>query len=260
MGILNITADSFYDGGLYQNEEGQVARCRRMLEEGAAIVDVGAMSTRPGAGELTAREEAEKLIPAIRLLVAEFPGILLSADTYRQEVAEAALKAGAVMINDISGGGFDPAMLPFIAANQIPYILMHSPSKPLTMQQDPRYQDVLAEVMQFFGRQLDFLLSRGARDIVLDPGFGFGKTVAHNYTLLRNLHVISSLGFPVVAGLSRKSMINKVLGTTAQEALNGTTALNILALDQGAGILRVHDVAEAIQAIDLHHQYKKPEA
>jgi dihydropteroate synthase len=256
MGILNITPDSFYDGGFYESAGAQMEQVRFMLNDGASLIDVGAMSTRPGAAEISLEQESARLIPAIRMLTESFPGIRLSVDTYRAKVAEKALKAGAVMVNDISGGTFDPAMIPFIASNGIPYVLMHTQGRPRNMQNAPHYEDVVSEVKQFFGRQLDALFSRGATDVILDPGFGFGKSIHHNYVLLRRLPELAELGLPIMAGLSRKSMIYNALESTPSMALNGTTAANILALIQGASLLRVHDVKEAMECITIFRRFQ----
>jgi len=256
MGILNLTPDSFYDGGSYPDEASRIQQVGRMLQEGAAIIDLGAMSTRPGAPEISEAEELARLLPMLRKLVEHFPGICISVDTYRARVAEKALAEGAMMVNDISGGTFDPEMIPFIAGARVPYVLMHIQGKPRSMQEAPQYQDVVTEVMQHFGHRLGELFRRGATDVVLDPGFGFGKDIVHNYSLLRSLPLLTSLGLPVMAGVSRKSMINKVLGTTPSTALNGSTAVHMLALMGGASLLRVHDVKEAMEAIRIFQAYR----
>lgn len=256
MGILNISKDSFYDGGKYASDEERLNTCRRMLSEGAEIIDIGAMSTRPGATEISAAEEIEILSPVLEMLIKEIPAIKISVDTYRTAVAEEAAKKGAVIINDISGGTFDKNMPAFIADSQLAYILMHIQGRPRTMQQSPAYTDVVIEVMQFFGKQLDAFFSRGATDIILDPGFGFGKTLEHNYQLLNRLHAFQSLGLPILVGISRKSMINQLLHTTPETALNGTTAAHMLALMQGASILRAHDVKPATEAIRIFEAFK----
>lgn len=257
MGIMNLSPDSFFDGGFYPDLDRQIGQCARMLEEGAAIIDVGAMSTRPGAEEIPEETEIARLIPLLEALMVAFPGIRISVDTYRQKVAEAAVKKGAVMINDISGGAFDPHMPDFIAESGTAYVLMHTLDKPRSMQHQPQYDNVSNAVMQFFGRQLDLFLSKGARDIILDPGFGFGKTLEHNYILLQDLPAICSLGFPVLAGISRKSMIYKTLDVSPSEALPGTLAAQTIALMQGAAMLRVHDVAEAMQSIRIFETFTK---
>lgn len=256
MGILNLTPDSFFDGGLYQDESARIERCRIMLDEGADIIDVGAMSTRPGSEEISEKDEINQVIPLIKTLCAEFPGIRISTDTYRTRVAEEAVRAGAMMINDISGGTFDSRMIPFVATAHIPYVLMHIQGKPRDMQIDPHYDNVVTEIMRFFGKQLEALFSQGSTDVILDPGFGFGKTLEHNYTLLRKLSAFCGLGQALLVGISRKSMINKVLGTTPEEALNGTTAAHMLALNEGASILRVHDVKQAREAISIFRAFR----
>lgn len=248
MGILNITPDSFYDGktvGLYDG------RVEQMLREGAYIIDLGAVSTRPGASEVSQAEEMTRLLPVLKKIRKEYPGIIISIDTYRAEIAKIAAGEGADMINDISGGTFDPLMLPAIAHLRIPYIIMHIQGTPLTMQVNPVYEDVAKEVSGFLSGQAQKLLESGHDQLILDPGFGFGKTVEHNYILLENLDILAKTGYPVLAGLSRKSMINRVLKIKPEEALNGTTVLNTIALLKGASILRVHDVKQAVEAIKL---------
>ena len=251
MGVLNVTPDSFYDGGRYTAEEQVLEQTRRMLEEGAAFIDVGGMSSRPGAQIISIEEELQRVIPVIKLIKKHFPEALISIDTIRGQVARQAADAGAVMINDISAGKFDPVMFPTVAELGLPYVLMHMQGKPADMQKDPVYENVTLEVLDFFIRQVGTLRELGVKDIILDPGFGFGKTVAHNYQLLRDLAVFNMLDCPTLAGVSRKSMICKVLGVKPAEALNGTTAVNTLALLGGAHILRVHDVKEAREAIEI---------
>ncbi len=251
MGILNVTDDSFFDGGRYLSNQQITDRVGEMLTAGAMIIDIGALSTRPGTSGGTAEEEEDKLLPVIDAVSAQFPDVLISADTYRVSVAKAAIRAGASMINDISGGTMDTGMLEYISTTDAAYVLMHIRGTPLTMQRNPTYKEVVTEVKAFFEKQLSILTSKGKENIILDPGFGFGKEVIHNYQLLGNLEVFKSLGFPVLAGLSRKSMINKVLKISPADALNGTTVLNTIALMKGANILRVHDVKEAIEAVKL---------
>lgn len=251
MGILNVTDDSFFDGGRYLNNQQITDRVGEMLVAGAAIIDIGALSTRPGTKGGTTQVEEEKLFPAIELVSTKFPDVIISADTYRVPVAKAALSAGASIINDISGGTMDEGMLDFISRTDAAYVLMHIQGTPFNMQQNPIYKDVVTEVKTFFEKQLSILTAKGKENIILDPGFGFGKEVFHNYLLLRNLEVFQSLGFPVLVGLSRKSMINKVLDIGPSQALNGTTVLNTIALMHGANILRVHDVQEAVEAVKL---------
>ena len=247
MGILNVTEDSFYDGGKYRTEEAVRERAAQILSEGGDIIDIGAMSTRPNALEISEEEESSRIVSAVKLIRESFPDAVLSIDTYRAAVAEAAVEAGADMINDISGGTFDDEMIPTVGRLQVPYCLMHTPAKPAVMQQHTDYKDILAEMLQFFGRQIAKLHEHSVHDIILDPGFGFGKTLEQNYFLMKNLEVFLELGYPLLVGISRKSMIYKLLGTTPDQALTGTTVLNTFSLMKGADILRVHDVKEAVE-------------
>lgn len=247
MGILNVTADSFYDGGRYVNDEAIGQRAAQILSEGGDIIDIGAMSTRPNAIEIPESEEIAKISNATRLIRDKFPEAVISIDTYRASVANAALEAGADMINDISGGTFDPEMIPTIGKWQVPYCLMHTTAKPADMQQHTNYEDILADMLKFFGTQIEKLHEHFVHDIIIDPGFGFGKTLEQNYFLMENLTVFHQLGYPLLVGISRKSMIYKLLGTSPDDALNGTTVLNTIALMKGASILRVHDVKEAVE-------------
>lgn len=252
MGILNTTPDSFFDGGRFADENAVLARVRKMLAEGAAIIDVGGVSTRPGAAEVSEREELQRVIPVVASVKKHFPDAVVSIDTWRSKVAHEAVEAGAAMVNDISAGRFDPGLFETVAALDVPYILMHMQGTPQTMQQNPHYENVVHEVLDFFIEKLEKLRRLGIKDIVLDPGFGFGKTVEHNFQLLKNLAVFENvLNLPVLAGISRKSMICKVLKVNPEHALNGTTALHVEALRQGARILRVHDVKEAAEVISL---------
>ena len=254
MGILNITPDSFFDGGRYTDEKEMLHHVEKMIGEGAAIIDVGAQSTRPGATLLTAEEESARLAPALKTLRTTFPGAVFSVDTFYAEVAKMAVNEGAGLINDISGGSIDDNMFDTVAALQVPYIVMHMQGTPQTMQKDPHYNDVVKEVFDIFIDRVSRLRSKGVDDIIIDPGFGFGKNTEHNYALLNHLELFSMLDCPLMAGLSRKSMINKVLNTKAADALNGTTVLNTIALLKGAKILRVHDVKEAVEAVKLVKQ------
>lgn len=247
MGILNVTSDSFYDGGRYVNEDSILQRATQILSEGGNIIDIGAMSTRPNAIEIPESEEISRIENSTRLIRTQFPEAVISIDTYRAAVAEAALNAGADMINDISGGTFDPEMIPTVGKWQVPYCLMHTTTKPDTMQQNTHYDDILADMLRFFGNQLEKLHEYSVHDIIIDPGFGFGKTLEQNYFLMNNLEVFHQLGYPLLVGISRKSMIYKLLETTPDNALNGTTVLNTIALMKGAAILRVHDVKEAVE-------------
>ena len=252
MGILNTTPDSFFDGGRFVDEEAVVARVRKMLAEGAVVIDVGGVSTRPGAAEVSEREELQRVIPVVASVKKHFPDAVVSIDTWRSKVAQEAVGAGAAIVNDISAGRFDPRLFETVAALDVPYILMHMQGTPQTMQQNPRYENVVNEVLDFFIEKLEKLRRLGIKDIVLDPCFGFGKTVEHNFHLLKNLAVFEHvLNLPVLAGISRKSMICKVLKVNPEHALNGTTALHVEALRQGARILRVHDVKEAAEVIAL---------
>lgn len=252
MGILNVTPDSFFDGGKYTAEADVLKQTEKMLREGATILDIGGASSRPGAALVSEQDELSRVVPAIKAIQKNFPGTILSADTWRASVANAAVEAGASIVNDISAGNLDPKMFETVTELGVPYILMHMQGTPSTMQKKPHYEDVVTEVLDFFVQKIEALRAVGLKDIVLDPGFGFGKTQEHNYALLKNLHVFRNvLGLPVLAGLSRKSMIWKPLGITPAEALNGTSALHMIALQQGASILRAHDVREAVEVIRL---------
>jgi len=251
MGILNCTPDSFFEGSRV-NGEVLLETAHRMLEDGAEVLDVGGMSTRPGAEAVSVQEEMDRILPVIELLAQQFPHATISIDTYRSEVARAALDAGAFWVNDISAGDLDPGMFPLVAERNCPYVLMHMQGIPVNMQKDPSYKAVTADVMTYLFNKLQELRKLGVTDLVVDPGFGFGKALHHNYQLLRNLESFQSLQVPVLVGVSRKSMINKVLGTWPEEALNGTSILHAFALERGAQILRVHDVKEARQAVQLY--------
>lgn len=251
MGILNVTPDSFYDGGKLGNERALIDLAQKHVEEGATFLDLGAVSTRPKATHVSEEEERQRLIPALKLLRAEFPEAVISVDTFRSPIAAMAVEAGAEMINDISGGTMDTHMFETVAKLQVPYVLMHIKGTPEAMQENPTYEDVVKEVFTHLMHRAAELQQLGLHDLIIDPGFGFGKTVEHNYRLLKNLDQFSQLGHPILVGFSRKSMINRVLGTMPQEALNGTSVLNTIALMHGASILRVHDVKEAVEAIKL---------
>ncbi len=252
MGILNITSDSFYDGGKYLQPDAYLAQAEKMIQEGADILDIGAYSTRPGAAEVDETTEKERLTSAIAAIRKQFPEVLISADTFRASVAKKAIEAGANIINDISGGTMDEAMFDTVAELDVPYILMHIQGTPQTMQVDPQYKNVTQEVKNFFEERIEELNKKGLKKIILDPGFGFGKTIEHNYQLLREMDQFQSLGLPVLAGISRKSMIYKLLNIKAKDSLNETSILNTFALQKGAKILRVHDVKEAKQVVQLH--------
>jgi len=258
MGILNVTPDSFFDGGKYSSEKDILHQTEKMLYEGAAIIDIGAVSTRPGAKLLAEDEEWQRLEPVLKLLISHFPDAVFSVDTFRSKIADMAIQEGVQMVNDISGGMLDPQMPEIIARHKAAYIMMHMQGNPQTMQDNPHYENVVDEVKQFFENQLLIFRHAGVTDnIILDPGFGFGKSLEHNYQLMGNFKTFKSLGCPIMVGLSRKSMINKVLLTKPEEALNGTTVLNTIALLNGADILRVHDVKEARQAIELVQHFKQ---
>jgi len=258
MGIINVTPDSFFSGSRVVLEEEIIKTAARMIEEGADIIDIGGYSSRPGAAEITQEEERTRVITALKAISREFPEAVISIDTFRSGIAaEAVLEYGAGMINDISGGEADAKMFHVVSKLQVPYIMMHMQGVPGTMQDNPVYDDVVADILRWFGERIVTLQSMGVNDIILDPGFGFGKTAAHNFELLRNLSDFSITGLPVLVGVSRKSMIWKTLGITPDEALNGTTVLNTAALLNGADILRVHDVKEAVQAVKLTEKLKK---
>lgn len=257
MGILNITPDSFYKGSRFRTDEEILSAATRMLEDGADILDVGGYSSRPGAKEITVEEERTRVLKAVKLISRELPEAIISIDTFRAEIArEAVLECGAHIINDISGGEADNKMFSIVENLNVPYILMHMKGEPRTMQKNPVYDDVVADILKWFGERIFKLKSAGLRDIIIDPGFGFGKTIDHNFELLRRLGDFSIAGLPVLVGLSRKSMIWKTLEINADEALNGTSVLNALAVFYGADILRVHDVREAVQTIKLISKVK----
>jgi len=252
MGILNVTPDSFYDGGKYhQSEQRLLSQAEQMLQEGATILDVGGYSSRPGATDITLEEEKLRVVTAIELIAKQLPEANISVDTFRSEVAEEALLAGACMVNDISGGERDSKMFDIVARYQVPYVLMHMRGTPQTMKQLTDYENIIVELLDYFQRKVTQLRKRNVADIIIDLGFGFAKTIDQNYFLLKNLRAFQELGLPVLAGLSRKSMIYKRLRCSPDEALNGTTVLNTVALMNEASILRVHDVKEAKEAIHL---------
>jgi len=251
MGILNLTPDSFYDGGQYQNTEAAIMRAEQMIEEGATILDIGAVSSRPGSVTPELEEEWSRLRPALEEIRGAFPSTVISVDTYRSEIAARAVDYGANIINDISGGMMDEKMLSVVAPRQAAYVCMHMQGTPQTMQQQPQYEDVVSEVKSFFMERISAMSRAGVTNIILDPGFGFGKEVHHNYALMRELHQFVNLSFPVLVGVSRKSMISKFLDVPKAMTLNGTTAVNMAALMKGAKIIRVHDVKEAMQAVRI---------
>lgn len=252
MGILNLTPDSFYDGGRYPTEELALRRAEAILEEGGRIVDLGAVSTRPGAAPVSAETELERLLPAVKAIRRHFPEALLSIDTYRSDViARIVEETGGCIVNDISGGSLDGRMFETVARLGLPYILMHMQGTPQTMQQHPSYRDVVKEILLDLSEKVSTLKLLGVNDIIVDPGFGFGKNLEHNYELLNRLDAFRLFELPLLVGVSRKTMIWKLLGITPKESLNGTTALNTLALLGGADILRVHDVRQAVETVKL---------
>jgi len=251
MGILNVTPDSFYDGGRYTAVDTALIQAATMLEEGAAILDIGGMSSRPGAAILSSEMELHRVLPVVEAIAKRFPDAILSVDTIYSKTAKACVEAGAAIVNDISGGRLDGDLFQTVADLGVPYVLMHMKGLPGNMQGQAVYEDVVAEVLDFFIGGIGRLRALGVKDILLDPGFGFGKTAAHNFRLLNNLHVFQITGCPLLAGISRKSMIWKTLKITPEAALNGTTALHVVALQQGARILRVHDVRPAVETIRL---------
>lgn len=251
MGILNCTPDSFFDGGKYKDLTAIVNQVEKMLDEGATFIDVGAYSSRPGAKHISEEEELNRILPVIKLLKSEFPAILISIDTFRSEVANQCIHHGACIINDISAGDMDANMFPVIAKLQVPYIMMHMQGTPQNMQKKPIYNDVVSDLLYYFSKKIGELHELGLNDIITDVGFGFGKTVSHNYQLLKHLDLFKKLEAPMLVGMSRKGMLYKPLGITAETALNATTAANTVALLNGASILRVHDVKEAVEAVKI---------
>jgi dihydropteroate synthase len=258
MGIVNVTTDSFYSKSRHPSAGDAVNTAIQMFEEGAGIIDIGGLSTRPGADVIPEEEERRRVVTAIKLIRHELPHAILSVDTYRSTVAREAFYEGGVdMINDISGGTIDEGMIPLIVELNIPYVMMHIRGTPATMQENPVYNDVVTDIMQWYGLHIPQLLEAGVKDIIIDPGIGFGKSLEHNFAIINRLSEFRVLGLPVLAGLSRKSLVWRTLGCTPDESLNGTTALNMAALMNGADILRVHDVAEAVQTIILFEKLKE---
>lgn len=257
MGIINTTPDSFYEGSRHAETDDVLRTAEQMINAGATILDIGGQSTRPGSRWLGAEEEFSRVLPSIDAISRRFPETVISIDTFHAPVARRAVEAGALIVNDISAGSMDAALIKTVAELQVPYVLMHMQGTPRDMQQAPQYANVVTEVFDFLVRKTAELREAGVRDILLDPGFGFGKTISHNFQLLRKLEVFASIGMPLLAGLSRKSTIYKTLGTTAEEAVNGTTVLNTIALQKGATILRVHDVKEARECVLLLERYNQ---
>lgn len=257
MGILNLTPDSFFDGGKYLSELAIRERIQQIKSEGADIIDIGAYSSRPGADHISDEEELKRLIPTMEIVKRFHAKAIISIDTFRANVVEEITRCyGSIIVNDISGGNMDPDMYKVVAKYNLPYIMMHMQGTPQTMQQNPEYDDVTKDVFTFFEERIAQLKDMGHDQVIIDPGFGFGKTLEQNYKLLREMDAFLKLNVPILVGVSRKSMIYRYLDTSAQEALNGTTVINTLALNKGADILRVHDVKECRETVDLFDMYK----
>lgn len=251
MGILNITPNSFFDGGKYKTESEILSQVEKMLNDGATFIDVGAYSSKPNADAVTVEEELARIVPVVERIVNNFPEALLSIDTFRSEVAQACIEKGAAIINDISAGDLDDRMFEVVGKYNVPYIMMHMRGTPQTMQTMTDYDDIVKEILFYFSEKIAKARTFGINDLIIDPGFGFAKTVDQNYEIVRKLELFSSLELPLLAGFSRKSMIYKLLDTSADQALNGTTVLNIIGLNKGARIVRVHDVKEAVECVQL---------
>ena len=248
MGILNLTPDSFFDGGQYSGETDVLERVESMLNDGADIIDIGGQSTRPGAKMVSQEDEKKRVLPLLKSIVNEFPEAIISIDTFYGEIARASIGEGASIINDISAGSIDENMMPAVAEMKVPYVLMHMVGTPSNMQGSPQYNDVTSEVFKFFSKHINRLHEIGVKDIIIDPGIGFGKTVDHNLELIANLDMFQALEKPILIGLSRKSFTNKILNTSNKDQINSTVVLNTLALDRGANIIRVHVIKEAVEA------------
>ncbi|MFL9829525.1 dihydropteroate synthase [Flavobacterium sp. ST-87] len=251
MGILNITPNSFFDGGKYSSDDEIIAKAQKMLDEGATFIDVGAYSSKPSAEFVSEEEELSRIVPVVQLLLKHFPDILLSIDTFRSKVASACIDNGAAIINDISAGNLDDKMMEVIAKYNVPYIMMHMRGTPQSMQSLTQYDDIIKEILFYFSEKISKARSLGINDLIVDPGFGFAKTIEQNYEVMQKLELFHNLDLPLLIGISRKSMIHKTLEISAEEALNGTTFLNTIALTKGAQILRVHDVAAAVECVKL---------
>ncbi|WP_372642203.1 dihydropteroate synthase [Ancylomarina sp.] len=255
MGILNLTPDSFFDGGQYMHTDSILKRAKQISDEGADMIDLGAYSTRPGAEDIDVEEEWKRMQPALACIRKELPDAILSIDTFRSELVRRVVREfGACIVNDISGGTMDDQMFETVAELKVPYIMMHIKGTPQTMQTQAVYEDLMEEILQFFKERVNRLNDLGAKDIIIDPGFGFGKTLEHNYEIMAQLKDFKSLQLPLLIGISRKSMIYKLLDGEAKDSLNGTTALNMVALMGGAHILRVHDVKEAVECVKLYNK------
>lgn len=256
MGILNITPDSFFSESRIQTEEKILQTVEGMLKEGATFIDIGGYSSRPGAADVSAEEEMQRVLPAVELILKHHPDTLISIDTFRAEVAQKGIKSGAALINDISAGSLDENMMKVVAEFQVPYIMMHMRGTPQNMQEFNEYKDLTQEVIYYFSEKVAEARTYGINDIIIDPGFGFSKNITQNFELLNKMELLITLELPVLVGLSRKSTIYKTLNCNPGEALNGTTVLNTIALQKGAGILRVHDVKEAMEAVELVSRLK----
>lgn len=254
MGILNVTPDSFYDGGRFRNSSSIMRQVDQMLEEGATFIDVGAYSSKPNADEVSEVEELQRILPVVDLIIKNFPEVVLSIDTFRSKVAKQCINAGASLINDISAGHLDDTMLETVAKLKVPYIMMHMRGNPKTMQQQTNYDNLVKDMLSYFSERIAKAKALGIVDMIIDPGFGFAKTVEQNYELLNKLELLKMTDLPILVGVSRKSMIYKTLDTSADKALNGTTVLNTIALQKGTKILRVHDIKEAMECIKLTQQ------
>jgi dihydropteroate synthase len=251
MGILNVTPDSFFDGGRYNNETKVLERVEQMLIDGATFIDIGGYSSKPNAAQVSVQEEKNRTIPVVASIMQHFPEAIISIDTFRSEVAQLCLDQGAAMVNDISAGLLDPMMLKIVANYQVPYIMMHMKGTPQNMTTQTHYDNLVKEILYYFSERITAAREMGISDLIVDPGFGFAKTVDQNFELLHHLDLFKSLELPILAGFSRKSMIHKTLQINPEESLNGTTVLNTIALQKGATILRVHDVKEAVEAVKL---------
>jgi dihydropteroate synthase len=256
MGILNVTPDSFFDGGKYKDEADILNKVEVMLKQNATFIDIGGYSSRPNADDVSEAEELNRVIPIVKLILKHFPDTLISIDTFRSDVAKQSIENGAALVNDISAGKLDTKMLSTVGNLGVPYIMMHMKGNPKTMQQQTEYNDITKNVIAYFAERIAAARKEKINDIIIDPGFGFAKTIAQNFELLNSLKLIQLTDQPILAGVSRKSMIYKTLNSTAKEALNGTTALHMVALENGASILRVHDVKEAMECVTLYNQLK----
>jgi len=251
MGILNVTPNSFYDGGKFTLSENGLSQVGKILEEGATFIDIGAYSSKPNAEFVSEEEELSRILPVVQSVLKQFPDALLSIDTFRSEIAAVCIENGAAIINDISAGNLDEKMMDVVAKYNVPYIMMHMRGTPQTMQSQTNYENIIKEMLFYFSEKVSKARSLGINDLIIDPGFGFAKTLEQNYEVLQNLELFQMLDLPILAGISRKSMVYKPIGVTANEALNGTTVLNTIALSKGANILRVHDVKEALECAKL---------